>query len=364
MLNHCDKLPWQDNHREQIPPTHILLVEDNPGDVFLVNALLNQVELPPYEVTQVDSLSAAFQCLETDYFDVALLDLGLPDSQGMETLLGLQAKAPGLPTVVLTGLEDEALSAQLVRQGAQDYLIKGQISQSWLKSAIAHAIARSKWLEEQYQKERQLQQSNWALRYRVRECKNELAHMNDQLHLLEARSSTDALTGIANRYGFEQYLEREWLQARRDQRPLSVIMVDIDYFKQFNDSCGHPWGDECLKQVAQSLKAALKRPLDLIARYGGEEFVAILPDTVQHGAVKLATKMGARVKALAIRHPDSAVSSWVTASFGVASVIPTQKASSVDLIEQADQALYRAKTAGRDRIAYFQPPNFVTQPID
>lgn len=351
------------SHYEQTFSKKILLIENNPGDVFLINMLLAQAEDPVFDLTQVDSLGAALLRLDIDSFDIILVDLELSDSQGIDTLLHLQEKASDIPTVVLTDLEDDALAAQLVRQGAQDYLVKSKISQSWLRSTITLAIARAQSIAVQHRQEQQLERSNQFLQGQVRACKDELAQLRERLQMLSALASTDGLTGIANRYCFEEYFEREWLQAYRDQKPLSLIMIDLDYFKQFNDSCGHMKGDICLRQIAQSLDKSLKRPRDLLARYGGEEFVAILPDTPVQGAIKVATNLGLAIRALGIRHPSSSIGSWVTASFGVASMIPKSNITSSNLLNEADRALYLAKENGRDRIAHFQHPTLVTQQI-
>ena len=161
----------------------------------------------------------------------------------------------------------------------------------------------------------------------------------------------DGLTGIANRRYFEDIAQREWRRAIREESPLSIIMVDIDFFKNYNDIYGHLSGDECLTKVAATLKANLKRPGDMIARYGGEEFIILLPDTDVKNAAALAETLRHSIEALAIEHMESYVSEWVTISLGVASRIPNEDASLSDLIADADRALYRAKNAGRNRVS-------------
>ncbi|MEM9487014.1 MAG: diguanylate cyclase [Cyanobacteria bacterium P01_F01_bin.116] len=341
-------------------PTNILLVEDNLGDVFLINNFLAQAEEGPFNVTHVDSLGSALACLKQTRFDVALLDLSLPDSHGMDTLLSLQKKAPSLPTVVLTGLDDMELAGHLVQNGAQDYLVKGKINQNWLNSTIHLAINRFKKTEELHKSENQRKRE---LVSRIHTYEKKISCMDGKLKILETLSFTDGLTEISNRYYFEIVFKKNWLQACRYKQPISLIMVDIDHFKRFNDSFGHLKGDCCLRQVAQTLKKMLGQSKGMIARYGGEEFAVILPDTPVQEAVEVATSLGLGIKDLSIRHPNSTVSSWVTASFGVASVVPKPQMSSANLIYKADRALYVAKANGRDRIAYFQQPTFVTQSI-
>jgi diguanylate cyclase (GGDEF)-like protein/PAS domain S-box-containing protein len=171
--------------------------------------------------------------------------------------------------------------------------------------------------------------------------------------MLEQFSFMDGLTGISNRRYFDQDLEQEWRRCLREHSPISLIMVDIDHFKLFNDVYGHQAGDDCLKEVAKTLKETLNRPGDLAARYGGEEFGIVLPDTELEGALKVAEILRARVEGLGIPHKNSPVSQWVTISLGVASLIPSVDTSPAQLVTASDRALYRAKAEGRNRVAVF-----------
>ncbi len=166
---------------------------------------------------------------------------------------------------------------------------------------------------------------------------------------LQNLSELDALTGIANRRRFEETLAREWRRATRDGLPLSLVMIDIDYFKDFNDAHGHQVGDQCLRRVAHEIRGALTRPGDLLARYGGEEFAAILPSTPLRGAEAVAEVLRARVESMATRHPK-APKGVVTISLGVATAPPGTTSSPEGLVAEADEALYRAKRAGRNRV--------------
>ncbi|AGW12984.1 GGDEF domain-containing protein [Megalodesulfovibrio gigas] len=167
---------------------------------------------------------------------------------------------------------------------------------------------------------------------------------------LEALSSTDALTGIANRRRFDETLEREYARHVRSKAEMSLILLDVDYFKRYNDYYGHQQGDECLRRIARVLSECAKRPSDLVARYGGEEFVCILPDTDISGAIYIAECIRHNVMAQAIPHARSEVADWVTVSLGVTSSRYHSGTSPAHLLEQADQYLYRAKNAGRNRI--------------
>lgn len=168
--------------------------------------------------------------------------------------------------------------------------------------------------------------------------------------MLSRLSALDGLTGIANRRSFDEYLEREWKRALRYGNPLSLVMLDIDFFKNYNDTYGHQKGDDCLKQVAGVLETSLKRPSDLAARYGGEEFAIVLPDTDFEGAVAVAERLRLNVESLRIPHIRSQVSPYVTISVGVASAVPDRASTPEGLISAADAALYRAKREGRNRV--------------
>lgn len=167
---------------------------------------------------------------------------------------------------------------------------------------------------------------------------------------LETLSAEDPLTGLANRRRFDEHLARQWGQLGRSRKPLSLVMVDLDCFKPYNDTLGHPEGDECLVRVAEVLAATASRAGDLSARYGGEEFALILSDTDAEGALALAENMRSAVEALGIPHPSSLANSAVTVSAGVATAIPGESSSPRDLVELADKALYHAKQTGRNRV--------------
>lgn len=169
---------------------------------------------------------------------------------------------------------------------------------------------------------------------------------------LEALSLTDGLTGIANRRRFDEVLAREHARHARSGAELSLIMLDIDHFKSFNDCYGHVSGDACLRQIAQVMAACASRPADLVARYGGEEFACILPETDSSGALAIAEKIRRDIIARAIPHKGSNVAGYVTASLGVATVHCTPEGSPVDLIAQADEQLYLAKSTGRNRVKF------------
>ncbi len=167
---------------------------------------------------------------------------------------------------------------------------------------------------------------------------------------LQRISQLDGLTGIANRRHFDVCLSREWRRALRNRQTLALILADVDHFKAYNDYYLHQAGDDCLRQIAQALDAAIRRPADLLARYGGEELAAVLPDTSLEGARLIAENMRLAIERLAIPHAKSPTAGHVTLSLGVAVVIPTPATKPTLLIKAADKALFQAKGEGRNRV--------------
>lgn len=166
---------------------------------------------------------------------------------------------------------------------------------------------------------------------------------------LEQLATHDGLTRVANRRHFDDYLQQEWQRMAREQQPLSLILLDVDFFKAYNDYFGHQQGDEGLVAIAQAVRQVVKRSADLLARYGGEEFGVILPNTRRTGAESVAQAIQAEIKALRLPHPKSRVNDYLTVSMGIASVVPTPSQAMEDLVAAADSALYQAKRRGRDR---------------
>ncbi len=215
-----------------------------------------------------------------------------------------------------------------MKAGADDYLLKDENIQDAIVIAISRVMEKHR-LEE-----------------RNRQLMADLARKNRELERL---SLLDGLTDIPNRRYFDRILAEEWERSMKAGASLSLIMADIDYFKQFNDAYGHPEGDACLQKVAGALHRALTDSRDFVARYGGEEFAAVLPDTDEADAIAVADAMRANVRALNIPNAGSEVADRLTLSIGVGSVAPEAASEPAEIVALADSALYRAKNSGRDR---------------
>jgi diguanylate cyclase (GGDEF)-like protein len=177
--------------------------------------------------------------------------------------------------------------------------------------------------------------------------------LKESLHLryeISQMAIIDSLTEVANRRHFDIFLYQEWRRAQREKWPIAMLMVDVDFFKLYNDVYGHQYGDQCLKRIAEAINKVIHRPSDLVARYGGEEFGVILPNTPIHGAMKVAEQMCQAVANLLIEHKKSTVAHYVTVSVGVAEMYPGQENHPSELVSAADEALYKAKDSGRNRI--------------
>lgn len=193
----------------------------------------------------------------------------------------------------------------------------------------------------------EIQQLNKDLEEKIRSRTRALEIANSKLETL---TRTDALTGLANRRYFDERIQQEWFKSIRDKRPLSVIMVDIDFFKGYNDTYGHIEGDECLKKITKELEEGVRHKSGIVARYGGEEFIVLLPNIEADDAREIAEGLRAAIKRLKIPHKSSSISEYVTISLGLSSMIVSREDSLRSFISKADQALYLSKDRGRDRV--------------
>jgi len=291
----------------------ILVVDDVPENLRFLVLMLRE---DGHKVRGVNSGEAALKAAASRPPDLILLDINMPDMSGYEVCAMLKAE-PGtqaVPVLFVTALGEEEEEAKGIEMGAIDYIRK----------PINPAI----------------------LRARVRNHL-ELKRKTDELTRL---SRTDGLTGLANRRSFIETLEAEWRRSARSGSPVSLLMIDVDFFKAYNDRCGHVAGDECLGRIGQTLRNAMKRAGDVAARYGGEEFVVLLPEIDLEGAVQVAERVRNEISALNIEHAGSTVSGNVTVSVGVASSMPATEELPDSLLKKADAALYEAKKNGRDQV--------------
>jgi diguanylate cyclase (GGDEF)-like protein len=283
-----------------------------PTNIEVLNGILGNDN----EVLFATSGKEAVEIAVEQIPDLILLDVRMPEMDGHQVCRELKRgeKTVDIPVIFVTSSNQEEDESQGFEEGVVDYILKP------VRPAIVKARVRNHL---------------------------ELKRYRDYLKTL---SFIDGLTGIANRRKFDETLDSEWRRARRNQSPVSLIMMDIDFFKAFNDHYGHLAGDECLQKVSQCLSDIGRRPADLLARYGGEELVMLLPDTDNQGAIWLATRVQERLKLLGIPHAFSSVADHVTLSLGVATLIPTDNQIHVDLIKAADDLLYSAKRNGRNQV--------------
>ncbi len=277
---------------------------------------------------------------------VILQDLIMPDIDGL-TLVRFYKSHPdtkNIPVIVLSSKDVAEVKSEAFSSGANDYLVKLPDAIELIARINAHTkhYLTAKERDEAYQAIQDMQQQ-------LEDANKQLAFRNEELQRL---SSLDGLTGISNRRTFDETLKQEWNRSKRSDcdSEVALILIDIDYFKLYNDNYGHQKGDDCLKQFSWTLNKCISRDCDLFARYGGEEFVVILSGTDSEGALTVAKRLQKSLATEKIAHEFSLVSKVVTISLGVASLIPSTDNSPEDLIIKADKALYNAKEQGRNQI--------------
>lgn len=281
---------------------------------------------------------------ETLPVDLILMDVMMPDTDGVEACRRIkQSEAhKQIPVIIVTALAEPEALENAFKAGAVDYITK-PINQTEIEARVGSALALKFAMDERLTREVELERRERELL----EVTRLLEETNERLRHL---STLDGLTGIPNRRRIMEFLDQEWRRSQRDGSWLSLLMIDVDYFKNYNDARGHQAGDDCLWMVANCLKRCLNRAGDMVGRYGGEEFIAVLPETPYEGAINVAEVMRGGVEALNIAHPDSTVANAVTISVGLATAIPAEGVSVPKIVSLADRALFQAKHQGRNRI--------------
>ncbi|MCP4695901.1 MAG: diguanylate cyclase [Gammaproteobacteria bacterium] len=291
----------------------VLIVDDERFNINVLGSMLAE----KYEINvALEGGQALKRALSHPRPDLILLDIRMPGMNGYEVCENLKKnpQTKDIPVIFITAMTDEQDEKKGLELGAVDYIAKP------FRPSIVMARIKN--------------------------------HLELKRHrdLLDQLSSLDGLTGIPNRRKFDEFLDYEWHRALRTGLPLSLGLLDIDYFKNFNDRYGHVAGDDCLKKVGKTLENSLKRTTDLAARYGGEEFACVLPETDLQGAMYIARELHAKINALAIPHELSVAAPHITVSMGVTTQIPSPSDSPAALIKEADKRLYQAKEAGRNRV--------------
>ncbi len=295
----------------------VLLIEDNPGDARLIQEALREERPgraggPAFELLTSSRVSEGVKCLREQVVDVVLLDLSLPDAHGLDTLFQVQAAAPEMPVVVLTGIDDEDLACAAVREGAQDYMVKNHTDGVLLARALRYAVER--------------QEMRAALR---------------------RLSLTDELTGLYNRRGFLTLAEQQLRFAHRTNQDLLFIFVDLDGLKRINDTYGHPEGDRALVAMAQVLRETF-RSSDIVSRIGGDEFAILAIDAYEGSSDIIAAALQENMSRYDSSHN---LDYKLSASLGAVRVDPENTRSVEDILAQADQELYAQKRIKKERVA-------------
>lgn len=316
---------------------NILIVDDRPENILVLESLLDNMGC---NIVKATSGNEALSLMLDYEFALILLDVQMPEMDGFETaeLMRGSEKTCLIPIIFVTAISKEQRCIfRGYEVGAVDYLFK-PIEPVILQSKVRVFLNL-------YDQKRLIENQAIQLEHKI----NELLELQKSNAILEGLSNRDGLTGIANRRSFDHYVETSWKGAIRSNKPLSLIMADIDYFKLYNDYYGHLQGDECLVNLARTMASSIKRPADFVARYGGEEFVIILPETDCEGAIIVAEEIRMAIEGLCMKHEASLTAPYVTLSLGVSTIVPTKADFIEKFINSADIALYMAKQNGRNR---------------
>ena len=318
---------------------NILIVDDRTENLLVLESLLENIDC---NIIKATSGNEALSLMLYYEFALVLLDVQMPDMDGFETAeyIRMNSKTRYVPIIFVTAISKEQKCIfKGYEIGAVDFLFK-PIEPIMLQSKV-------KVFLELYNQKKMIEEQARLLEMKVKE----LSELQEANFKLESLSTLDGLTGIPNRRSFDDYIEMSIKSCTRLNKPISLIMADIDFFKGYNDNYGHLKGDDCLINVAKSISLSVKRPLDFVTRYGGEEFAVILPETDEEGAKIIAEIIRKNVEELEIAHKSSDVSAYVTLSLGITTKSSSIQYSKNELIEHADKALYNSKSNGRNQVS-------------
>ena len=319
----------------------ILLVDDKPSNIIALEDLLegpDRVLLKAYSGSEALKIAARFELA------LILLDVQMPEMDGFEVaeLLQLSEKTMYVPIIFITAISTDSKHVfKGYEKGAVDYLFKPFESYILLNKVNVFL--------DLYNQKKIIEAQSKELNKKVLELQKANQDIENANRELEKIALIDGLTEIPNRRHMEKVMQKEWRRSQREGNHLSIMMIDIDFFKDYNDFYGHLAGDHCLKKIAKSLEQSMRRSHDYVARYGGEEFIVMLPITDEKGSIFMAERFLSEINALNIPHEKSRITSHVTVSIGAAIVIPSTHFSITQLIDKADQALYEAKENGRNQ---------------
>lgn len=319
----------------------ILIVDDRHDNLLVLESLLEDMNC---NIIKATSGNKALSLMLDYEFALVLLDVQMPNMDGFETaeFMRMNSRTRYVPIIFVTAISKEQRCIfKGYEIGAVDYLFK-PIEPIILKSKV-------KVFLELYNQKKLVEEQSKLLEMKI----EELSKLREANFKLKNLSTLDGLTGIPNRRSFDNYIHMSFKSCARSNKPLSLIMADIDFFKKYNDNYGHLQGDECLIKVAKSISSSVKRPLDFVARYGGEEFAVILPETDGKGAKIIAGIIRENIERLKIVHEHSDITSYITLSLGVATMLPEMKYSINEFIENADKALYSSKLNGRNKVSIY-----------
>jgi two-component system chemotaxis family response regulator WspR len=313
----------------------ILIVDGPTHDLGTLKPILSGE--PGWNVVTAQSGADALRALARGRVDLVLADLLPPGLDGIGLCRHIRncPNVQEIPVVILLAAAERGYLGQVYEAGACDYIMK-PIDPVELVARVRSVLRAKEEIDRRTARENQLEARNRQLQV----VNHELLHL----------SLVDPVTGVANRRHFDDMMDRAWRSAARHEFEIALIIMDIDFFKGYNDRLGHPAGDDCLRRVANELAAGLLRPDDFLGRYGGEEFAAILPRTDLAGAAVVAERLRSNVESLGILHPASPVGSYVTISQGLACAVPVPASTPSSLIALADEALYEAKRSGRNQL--------------